>query len=111
MYMRVNTGRFAPSSADRIDEMLTDSEMQLAPVLKRLEGIRSYRTGIDRAAGTMIAISLWDDAKQTDAMNGLPEMNALRDPLQRSGRYVRQGLYLPGALGSLGAIPRTPLSG
>lgn len=82
MYMRVNTGRFAPSSADRIEKMLADSEMQLAPVLKRLVGIRSYQTGIDRAAGTMIAISLWDDAKQADAMNGLPEMNALRDPFQ-----------------------------
>ena len=56
MYMRLTRGRFDPAAADRMAEV--SREVQAA--VGRLPGFQHIHTGIDRAAGRMAAVSLWD---------------------------------------------------
>ena len=56
MYLRVTRGRFDPAAAEQF--LRTSAEVQAA--LGRLPGFRHAHTGVDRAAGRMVAVSLWD---------------------------------------------------
>ena len=56
MYMRVTRGRFDPAAVDRFVE--TSRQVQAA--VGRLPGLQHIHTGVDRAAGRMVAVSLWD---------------------------------------------------
>ena len=85
MYVRINRGTFDPSKAQVVQEMLRESEEQLAPALKQLPGLQSYQTGIDTEHGTMIAISTWDTIEHAQSLGQLPEMNALRSTFQQYG--------------------------
>jgi quinol monooxygenase YgiN len=56
MYIRVARGRFDPA---RYDEMMAVAD-DLIAALRRLPGFRGYQGGVDRAAGTVVAVSHWD---------------------------------------------------
>ena len=61
MYIRVTRGRFSPANTDEMVRLARD---QLVPTLKQRPGFRSYYAGLNRDAGTLIAISLWDTSEQ-----------------------------------------------
>jgi hypothetical protein len=68
MFVRVTRGRFPTA---RYDEILRQTQEQLVPAVKRLPGFRSYRGGVDRAAGLLVAVSLWDTAEQAAGLAAL----------------------------------------
>lgn len=85
MYVRVNRGHFDPASQPQVADLLQRSQAELGPAIKRLPGLRSYVTGLDRAAGLMIAISTYDTAGQAQAMGSLPEMAVARGAFEAAG--------------------------
>jgi heme-degrading monooxygenase HmoA len=56
MYMRVTRGRFDPAAAAQVAAV----SREVRAAVGRLPGFQHIQTGIDRAAGRMAAISLWD---------------------------------------------------
>lgn len=58
MYVRIARGRFDPA---RVEEILSVTD-EAANAFKRLPGFVSYQGGVDRKAGTLVAISTWKDA-------------------------------------------------
>lgn len=57
MYIRVTRGRFDPAKAAAVDAATPD----IVTAVKALPGFRGYQGGLDRAAGTVLSITLWDD--------------------------------------------------
>jgi len=72
--VRVSVGSFDPAHADSIAELLSESGLTLIPALKRLTGLRHYHAGIDREAGAMVNVSVWDNLQAAQQMNTLVEM-------------------------------------
>jgi quinol monooxygenase YgiN len=58
MYVRITRGRFDPA---RIEEVLSVTD-EVANALKGLPGFVAYQGGLDRNAGTLVAVSTWEDA-------------------------------------------------
>ena len=59
MYLRLTRARFDPALADQVVPLA--SEVRAA--MRRLPGLRHNHQGIDRAAGTVAAVSVWDSAE------------------------------------------------
>jgi quinol monooxygenase YgiN len=57
MYVRVTRGRFEPEQADVVEALSSE----VADAIKVLPGFVAYQGGIDRNAGTIVAISSWED--------------------------------------------------
>ena len=58
MYVRITRGRFDP---DRVEEVQSVTA-EAANAIKGLPGFVAYQGGLDRQAGTLVAISTWEDA-------------------------------------------------
>jgi spermidine/putrescine-binding protein len=74
--VRISRGSFDPAKADEWERRMTQSGNNLVPAIKKLKGLLHYYAGIDKLAGSMINVSVWqslDDAKQ---MESLAEMGA-----------------------------------
>ena len=56
--MRITRGRFDP---DRVEEVQSVTA-EAANAIKGLPGFVAYQGGLDRQAGTLVAISTWEDA-------------------------------------------------
>ncbi len=88
MYMRVTRGRFDPAATDQFSRV--SQEVQAA--VGRLPGFQHLHTGIDRAAGRMVAVSLWDTeehAQQSSAAfrDIIPHLQALGVQMEPLGIY------------------------
>lgn len=59
MHVRVTRGRFDPARAQDVQAVTDD----VSAALKALPGFVSYTGGLNRAAGTLVAISTWQDEK------------------------------------------------
>ena len=59
MYLRLTRARFDPARADQVVPIA--SEVRAA--MRRLPGLQNNNQGIDRAAGTVAAVSVWDSAE------------------------------------------------
>jgi hypothetical protein len=81
MYVRVTTGNFDPAKEAELQQ-LTDEKY--IPRIQQLPGFHSYLSGIDRAAGRFVSISVWDTL---DHVQALP--TALADLL---GEFVAASL-------------------
>ncbi len=57
MHVRITRGQFDPARAEDVQNVTDD----VAAALKALPGFVSYTGGLDRAAGTLVAISTWQD--------------------------------------------------
>jgi hypothetical protein len=56
MYLRLTRARFDPARADQVVPLA--SEVRAA--VRRLPGLQHNHQGIDRTAGTVAAVSVWD---------------------------------------------------
>ena len=57
MYVRVTRGRFEPEQAVAVAALSSE----IADAIKVLPGFVAYQGGISRDAGTIVAISTWED--------------------------------------------------
>jgi quinol monooxygenase YgiN len=55
-YLRVSRGRFPAASYDEVIRV----SKELADAVRRLDGCQRYQGGVDRVAGTIVAVSTWD---------------------------------------------------
>jgi phage tail tape-measure protein len=74
MYLRLTRARFDPALADQIAPLA--SEVRTA--MQRLPGLQHNHQGIDRGAGTIAAVSVWDSAAHAGFAR-----EALGDPIGR----------------------------
>jgi quinol monooxygenase YgiN len=59
MHLRISRGRFEPTAYDELVRLAP----AIAAAVKRLPGCGRYYGGVDRAAGTVVAVSAWDSAE------------------------------------------------
>ena len=57
-YVRLTRGRFEPATAGELPGLAR----ALVAALRRLPGYRGCHPAVDRAAGTLVVVSLWDSA-------------------------------------------------
>jgi hypothetical protein len=67
MYVRVTRGHFDPS---RYDEVKRAVDERLVPAITQLPGFRGYTGGVHHGAGTLVAISVWDEQEQAALIAG-----------------------------------------
>ena len=72
MYLRLTRARFDPALADQVVPPV--SEVRAA--MHRLPGLQHNHQGIDRVAGTVAAVSVWDSAAHANFAR-----EALGDPI------------------------------
>ena len=82
MYLRITRARFDPPSYDQIAPIA--QEVQAA--MRRLPGVQHVHQGIDRAAGTVAAVSVWDNEEHAHFSR-----EALGEPI---GRLQALGVML-----------------
>jgi hypothetical protein len=88
--VRISRGSFDPAQADDWERRLTTSGDYLVPAIKRLPGLISYYAGIDKAAGSIINVSVWGSMEAAKQMDGLAEMGAAaRDFLGAGAKFER----------------------
>src|ERR671913_2232924 len=59
MYLRLTRARFDPALADQVVPLAS----AVRAAMRRLPGLQHNHQGIDRAAGTVAAVSVWDSAE------------------------------------------------
>ena len=74
MYLRLTRARFDPALADQVVPLA--SEVRAA--MRRLPGLQHNHQGIDRAAGTVAAVSVWDSEEHANFSR-----EALGEPIGR----------------------------
>jgi len=57
MYVRITTGTFDPAKAPEIQQ---STDEKFIPLVQQLPGFHRYLSGIDRAAGRFVSITVWD---------------------------------------------------
>jgi hypothetical protein len=62
MYLRLTRARFDPAVAEQI--LPIAGEVRVA--MRRLPGLQHNHQGIDRAAGTVAAVSVWDSEEHAN---------------------------------------------
>jgi len=58
-YLRLTRGRFDPAAYEEVVRLTGE----IAAATEQLPGYRSQHHGVDRAGGTLVAVSLWDSAE------------------------------------------------
>lgn len=74
--VRVSRGAFDPALADEWERRLASSGDTLMPAIKKLKGLLHYYAGLDKVAGSMINVSVWDSLESAKQMESLAEMGA-----------------------------------
>lgn len=64
MYVRVSHGQYDPASLD--DQQIAGFNEGVATAVKSQPGFLSYQSGLDRQAGSLVAISTWQDERSAD---------------------------------------------
>ena len=59
MYIRVTRGWLEPAKYDEMARIVPD----LTAAIRRLRGCQGFHPGGDRAAGRIVAVSIWDTAE------------------------------------------------
>ena len=72
--VRVSRASFDPAAADEWERRLAGSGQALVPAIKKLKGLMHYYAGIDKTAGSLMNISVWDSIESAKQMEILPEM-------------------------------------
>ncbi|HWQ15688.1 MAG TPA: hypothetical protein VNL77_23005 [Roseiflexaceae bacterium] len=57
MFVRISHGRFNPASESDVQRIV---EGQVIPVIQGLPGFQRYYGGVNRGAGTLVAVTVWD---------------------------------------------------
>jgi len=59
MYLRITRGRFDPTAYEQVASV----SQEISAAMRRLPGLQHHHLGIDRTAGTVAAVSVWDSAE------------------------------------------------
>lgn len=85
MYLRLTRARVDPANVDRVNPLAGE----VTAAVKRLPGLRHVHQGVDRATGTIVAVSTWDTEEHArfsretlggDIMTKLREAGVRFDP-------------------------------
>lgn len=85
MYVRISRGHFDPAQAEMIAALLRASGEELLPAIQPLPGLLHYYGAIDREAGLMVNVSVWESEEQAQQMATLPAMLAQRARFEPAG--------------------------
>jgi hypothetical protein len=83
--VRVSKGRFNLADLAGAERLLAESERALREPLSRLAGLLHYYVGIDRVAGYLTNVSVWESLEAAHQMDTLQAMLAQRPLLERAG--------------------------
>jgi hypothetical protein len=83
--VRVSIGRFNLADLAAAERFLAESERALREPLSRLSGLLHYYVGIDRTAGYLTNVSVWESLEAAQQMDTLQAMLAQRPLLERAG--------------------------
>jgi hypothetical protein len=83
--VRISKGKFNLADASTVERLLADSERALREPLSRLPGLLHYYVGIDRVAGFLTNVSVWESLEAARQMDSLQAMLAQRPLLERAG--------------------------
>jgi quinol monooxygenase YgiN len=85
MIVRISKGKFSADRLAEAEEALAQSERALRAPLEAMPGLIDYYVAIDRAAGQLTNVSVWDTMEHAQAMSQLKEMLAQRPVLEAAG--------------------------
>ena len=83
--VRISKGKFNAKDVVHAERLLADSEKALREPLSGLRGLLHYYVGIDRAAGYLINVSVWESLEAAHQMDTLQAMLAQRPVLEAAG--------------------------
>jgi hypothetical protein len=83
--VRISKGRFNVKDLANAEHLLLESERALREPLSRLPGLLHYYVGIDRAAGHLTNVSVWESLEAAHQMDTLQAMLAQRPILEAAG--------------------------
>lgn len=64
MYVCITTGTFDPAKEQELEQL---TEEKYIPLAQQLHGFHSYLSGLDRAAGRFVSLTVWDTLEQAEA--------------------------------------------
>ena len=85
MIVRISKGTFPPNRLGDAERALAASETALREALKVMPGLVHYYVAIDRDAGQLTNVSVWDTMDHARAMSELAAMLAQRPLLEAAG--------------------------
>lgn len=85
MIVRISRGSFPPDRRLDAETALAASEVALRGALEQMAGLVHYYVAIDRSAGQLTNVSVWDTLEHATAMSQLAEMLAQRPALEAAG--------------------------
>jgi heme-degrading monooxygenase HmoA len=85
MIVRISKGTFQAERLDEAEAALAASEASLRRAIESMPGLLQYYVAIDREAGQLTNVSVWDSLDHARAMSGLQEMQAQRPILEGAG--------------------------
>jgi hypothetical protein len=83
--VRISKGKFNLPDMTAAERLLAESEHALREPLSRLSGLLHYYVGIDRTAGYLTNVSVWESLAAAHQMDTLPAMLAQRPLLEAAG--------------------------
>jgi hypothetical protein len=83
--VRISRGSFAPNDYEKVQLKLTESQKQLVPAIKNLNGLLHYYAGVDSVSNTMINVSVWQTLEAAKQMETLAPMLALAKDFTQIG--------------------------
>ena len=83
--VRISKGTFSLADLAAAERLLAESERVLREPLSRLSGLLHYYVGIDRAAGCLMNVSVWESLEAAHQMDTLQPMLAQRPVLEGAG--------------------------
>jgi hypothetical protein len=83
--VRISKGKFNVKDAADAERLLVESEKALREPLSRLRGLLHYYVGIDRGAGYLTNVSIWESLEAAHQMDVLQAMLAQRPLLEAAG--------------------------
>jgi hypothetical protein len=83
--VRISKGKFDVKNVATAEHLLADSERALRGPLSQLRGLLHYYVGIDRAAGYLTNVSVWESMEAAHQLDTLQAMLAQRPILEAAG--------------------------
>jgi hypothetical protein len=90
MIVRISRGAFPLDRLVDAETALAASEVDLREALEQMAGLVHYYVAIDRSAGQLTNVSVWDNLEHAMAMSQLAEMLAQRPVLEAVGVTFEQ---------------------
>ena len=88
--VRVSLGWFPPEKVDEVARHMDYSGQPLGEAIRRLPGLISYHSGIDRERHAVVNVSLWESVAAAEQMGTLQQMLDQGAALTRLGvEFVR----------------------